>query len=131
MKNNIFNSIVMCSLSLIACNNEATAQDHKIGDTFGGGIIFQLTKGPDGVEHGLIITADMIGRAPWSSNTSQEIGAKNASDGVANTAAILKAGGAKTEAAGLCDNFEKDGFSDWYLPSVDEMQMVYNNLKPE
>ena len=45
-----------------------------------------------------------------------------------NTTAILNAGCLATDAAGLCDAYTGGGFNDWYLPSIQEMNMIWNNL---
>jgi hypothetical protein len=142
MRNTITKSIIASSIALMgwSANSIAgtgtiapgdTVAAHKIGDAFGGGIIFQITKGADGKEHGLIVSADNLGKAPFSANTSQDIGASSTSDGAANTAACIKAGVAKTDAAGLCDAYEKDGFTDWFLPAIDQLQTLYKAIKTE
>jgi hypothetical protein len=106
-----------------------TSGAHKIGDSFGGGIIIQLTKGDDGKEHGLIAGNKNLENAGWSANTSTKIGASSTSDGSANTALILKEGGKNSDAAGLCKEYKNEGFADWYLPSIDELKLLCANLK--
>ena len=48
--------------------------------------------------------------------------------GRANTAAIIAAQGRKNYAATLCRNLTINGFSDWFLPSKDELSLMYTNL---
>jgi hypothetical protein len=51
--------------------------------------------------------------------------------GVRLTTAIVSAGGAATEAAGLCDAYENDGFTDWYLPAANELELLFKNIKSD
>jgi hypothetical protein len=70
-------------------------------------------------------------RAPWSKSainvsTSTEIGA-----GKANTQAIvaaLEAQGQEGCAAQLCAAFDFGGYHDWFLPSIDELGLIYDSL---
>ena len=45
--------------------------------------------------------------------------------GKQNTAIILRFGG---EAASFCARFDFGGFKDWFLPSIDELALMYQNL---
>lgn len=105
---------------------ERTDGKFNIGQIYGGGIIFYLD---DTGKHGLIAaTAD---QASWSTvaqwgcsgtsiTTSTAIGS-----GQANTTAIVSGCSTTGIAARICDNLELNGFSDWFLPSQDEMNEMY------
>jgi len=41
---------------------------------------------------------------------------------------IAQARGGFTWAVRLCDNYEANGFTDWFLPSRDELNFIYGNL---
>ena len=49
--------------------------------------------------------------------------------GRANTEAIIAAQGSGSYAATLCKSLSIGGFSDWFLPSKDELDLMYRNLK--
>jgi len=100
---------------------------HYIGELFGGGIVIAVWK-ESGVEKGLIASlTDVSASAQYSSITGTLIGATAQSliDGQANTTAIV-AQGDNSGAAYLCANYSSGGFSDWYLPSIWELNLCYN-----
>ena len=102
----------------------------SIGDTYAGGIIFFL----DGSGcHGLVAKAtDEPGTYQWSStyfNTwafASGIygGAQNTKKSIARAVASAST----CPAASVCDNLTSGGYTDWYLPSKDELDMMYVNL---
>jgi hypothetical protein len=47
--------------------------------------------------------------------------------GQANTNVIISALGTGTYAAKLCDDYEYGGYTDWFLPSKDELNQIYLN----
>lgn len=57
----------------------------------------------------------------------EKIDARHVGDGAANTQAMREAGsGIATKVAALDIN----GHQDWYIPSRDELELIYRNLKP-
>lgn len=94
-----------------------------IGDLYEGGIIFYVD--PEG-EHGLIATlSDLETDFPWGTS-GQVTGAESFYDGVLNTSAIVTDQGLGN-AAYACDTLTAGGFDDWYLPSLDELQLLFRS----
>jgi hypothetical protein len=99
---------------------------HYIGELYGGGIIFWLY--PTG-EHGLIMSlVDISLSAMWSSSFTTT-GAVSTWDGAGNSSIILGI----SPAAQLCDNYINSDYgtgiyTDWYLPAIDELRLIYNEL---
>ena len=89
---------------------------HYLGEAFNGGIIFYLYKGSDGLEHGLIV-ALTESTAQWQT-TNSLVNANRSEDGAYNTN-LMTNSPAK-------DYIETLG-TGWYLPSIDELALLYNN----
>lgn len=103
---------------------------HYIGEEFGGGVIFHLWKDIQGVEHGLIVDkTDLSNGHIWSDVNSTLIGASAQSnwDGLSNSHAIVGQAGHTISAAALCLNSNNGGQTDWYLPSIQELSILWNN----
>jgi len=103
---------------------------HYIGEEYGGGVIFHLWKDNAGVEHGLIVAlTDQSSSQAWSNVTSAAIGtsAKSSWDGLSNSNSIVGQAGHTSSAAKLCLDLVSGGQSDWYLPSIQELNMLWNN----
>jgi hypothetical protein len=103
---------------------------HYIGEEFGGGVVFHLWKDAQGVEHGLIVDkTDLSTSQVWSNIDQTLIGpsAQSIWDGLSNSNAIVGQAGHTTSAAALCLNSTNGGQSDWYLPSIDELERLYQN----
>ena len=112
-----------------------------VGSTYGGGIIaYILVSGDAGynanVQHGLIVSSNNLSstNATWGCGTSLLNTSTALGTGAANTALIINSGSgcaSANAAAKLCDDYSVtvDGttYSDWYLPSKDELQILYNN----
>lgn len=103
---------------------------HYIGEQFGGGVIFHLWKDVQGVEHGVIVDLqDLSSSQAWSNMDQALIGPSSGSrwDGLNNSNAIVAQAGHTSSAATLCLNSTNGGESDWYLPSMQELNMLWNN----
>lgn len=108
---------------------------YLIGELFGGGRVFFV----DNTKiHGLIVAlADQTAGAKWDSNTSTWISpnAFSFTDGVSNTNKIIAVLGTNN-AAGICRAYTAGGFTDWYLPARNELNILYsqrsvmNNYNP-
>jgi hypothetical protein len=106
--------------------------NHFIGEEFGGGVIFHVWKDAQGLEHGLIVDkVDLSTSQVWSNVDSTLIGpsAQSAWDGLSNSNAIVTQPGHSNSAAALCLNSTNGGQSDWYLPSIQELNLLWNNYQ--
>lgn len=114
-----------------ATNSVGTAYGNElivnptIGLAYGGGIIFYL----DGTgQHGLVAAATDQGTGiQWYNGVYTITGATGTAVGTgqANTTAVVTNQGAGTYAASVCDQLVLLGYSDWYLPSKDELNQLY------
>ncbi len=113
------------ALQLTCFSQGDNLKPHYIGEKFGGGIIFYI----DGTgQHGLISAdKDQSGKMFWYDWWISERVATDISDGMPNTKAIVKKLGLNT-AAGMCDSLTLNGYNDWYLPSIKELSLMYNQL---
>ena len=106
-----------------------------IGDAYQGGKVAYILKPLDagyvaGQTHGLIAAlADQSAGIAWSNIQSTRVGLTGTAIGTgrSNTAGIVAQPGCASGAALLCDQLVEGGHSDWYLPSEDELSMLYVN----
>lgn len=70
------------------------------------------------------------GALAWKTSSSTTAGTTSVNDGVANTNAMATAGIANHPAGQFCRSLNIGGYSDWYLPSKDELEILYRNFKP-
>lgn len=116
--------------SLVGGGSGGGGFTHYIGEEFGGGVVFHLWKDAQGVEHGLIVDkTDLSTSQAWSNIDATLIGASAQSswDGLSNSNAIVGQSGHTSSASALCLNSTNGAQSDWYLPSVQELNMLWNN----
>ena len=92
---------------------------HLGKDTLGG-IVYYIYIGSDGNQHGLIVNTGESTEV-WQA-TGTLTNASRSWDGAFNTA-LMTSSAAATYVNGLTDG----GFSDWYLPSIDELGLLYYN----
>jgi hypothetical protein len=102
---------------------------HHVGEVYGGGIIFQVFKDTNGIEHGLVVADSPTGEASEWGMTFGWINCESTWNGIANTAAIIADPWIlPTDAAYICTNYTGGGYTDWYLPAIQELNLLYNNL---
>jgi hypothetical protein len=101
---------------------------YSIGDTGpAGGKVFYVT---DGGLHGLeAAPADQSAGAPWGCEGTTIAGADGAAvgTGAQNTADILAGCSESGIAAEIADAYTLNGYDDWFLPSKDELNLLYQH----
>jgi hypothetical protein len=100
-----------------------------IGQNYAGGIVFYV----DGTgEHGLVCAPTDQGSAAWGCQGSYVSGTRTAiGTGVTNTAGILATCTSPGIAAKICEDLALNGYNDWFLPSQDELNLMYHNLRSQ
>ncbi|MFM7310889.1 MAG: DUF1566 domain-containing protein [Flavobacteriales bacterium] len=95
-----------------------------IGDAYQGGVIFYL----DGNGHGLIAaTSDQSIGALWGCEGTSITTQSGLNTGLVNTEAIYVTCQQADIAARICYDLSLNGYTDWYLPSRDELDLIYQN----
>jgi hypothetical protein len=107
-----------------------------IGSVFGGGFFAgQISTAGNGIaDYNLVIgpvaSAESSNKIYKNANTATA-GADSVIDGPQNTADIVADGNSTVyPAAHFCNDLVIGGFSDWYMPAKNELEVCYYNLKP-
>lgn len=104
----------------ISATGGGSTNNFYLGQDTLGGIVFYIYIGSDGNQHGLIVNKNES-TAQWQSS-STTTNATRSWDGVYNTG-LMTASPAANYVNGLTDG----GFTDWYLPSIDELSLLWHN----
>lgn len=105
-----------------------------IGESFGGG--FYAGKVNDGgTEYYLIVAPKSSGETSgsglqWKTSETTTSGTTSVVDGPSNTSAMISAGAVAHPCGNFCNNLSIGGFTDWYMPALNELDIIYFNLKP-
>jgi len=104
-----------------------------IGQAFGGGF-YAGQIGVSGVATHYIVVGPVASAQStlrYKNANTDTIGASSVIDGPQNTADIVADGNSTVyPAAHFCNDLVIGGFSDWYLPAKNELEVCYYNLKP-
>jgi hypothetical protein len=101
-----------------------------IGAAYGGGY-FAGQINVSGVVYNLVVSDQSVGQATnktWGVSGTTT-GYTSVITGPTNSAG-LAALGASYQAAVFCENLNTGGYTDWYLPAQNEMNVIYYFLKP-
>jgi len=101
---------------VINASSAGSGGTHYLGEEYLDGIIFYLYTGSDGQQHGLVVSKTETA-TQWQTTTSTT-NANRSWDGVYNTN-LITSSPAKTWVNGLG--------TDWYLPSIDELSILWHN----
>lgn len=105
-------------------NSLSEKEQYHIGDILEGGIVFYIEPGGN---HGLIASlSDVAEETNWGFN-DLATGAVSHHDGSGNTKMIVALTGAGDYAAYHCDTLTLNGYDDWYLPSADELHLLFQS----
>jgi hypothetical protein len=94
-----------------------------------GGVIFHRYK-DGGQERYLVVDIDDLNGGvgiEWSNITDQLAGADNTWDGLSNSNSIVDQSGHTSSVALLCSGSTNGGKTDWYLPAIDELSLLWQN----
>ena len=106
----------------------AVLETPAIGEVFEGGFFAgRFRIGPN--EFALIVSPKSIGETTmeWGAYGKDVEAARSCFDGLTNTQAMAEAG---SELAKWALALSIGGHADWYIPSRDELEICYRNLKP-
>lgn len=136
----LFSFLVMAATLFTSCSKSDDSPEpdllFEIGQRYQGGIIFYI----DSTEaHGLIAYPSDLSEFPWGCldtdpnppNTEPPTSPIARNDGIGfglqNTLAIIDYCDEPNIAARVAHDLIGNGFDDWYLPSIEELRLIYEN----
>lgn len=122
--NNI-TSLILVAIIFLTISCKKTETKPVIGETFKGGKVFFIDNTG---EHGLVVAATDQGTgSEWGCIGTTISGADGTAVGTGNqnTIDITKGCTEAGTAAKVCSDLVLEGFSDWYLPSKEELSLLF------
>ncbi len=116
-----------------SCNLNLTVEDQLIiGTNYLGGIVAYILQPTDpgydpNTPHGLIAAPLDQGNAPWGCGATFISTSSMYGDGGSNTIAIVSQCNEVGIAAKICSDLMLNNFDDWSLPSINELQKLFDN----
>jgi hypothetical protein len=104
------------------------ANGYEAGDALGGGLFVFEDSGYAYIS----AAADQSTDAPWGCEGTlilEGASPEAIGQGVINTATIVASCATSGISARICDELTLNGYSDWFLPSLDELAEMYTKLK--
>ena len=100
---------------------------HKIGDYYKGGIIFKVNVFGNGM---VAAPSDYRNGIAWGcyDQLIEDADGQKIGKGDDNTKAIVKSCSETVFAAKYCSDFVSEGYDDWFLPSIEELELMYTEL---
>ena len=103
-----------------------------IGSKMGGGVVAYVYKPHEkgyvaGEFHGIIAAEQDTGKARFGCSGIQIITSKEIGAGITNMEVLTSSCNQDGTIGSLFLNFSLKGFSDWHIPSVDELEILYEN----
>lgn len=102
------------------------------GTPFGGGLYAGQITEDDGITYAIIVApkaqgGEASGTLAWKTTQTATTGTDSLNNGFNNTAAMVAAGISLHPAAQFCKGLSINGYTDWYLPAKDELNLIYTN----
>jgi hypothetical protein len=124
--------ILVTLIAFTACNVNAQSKTYKIGDSgpAGGWIFYDKGKVSDGWRYLEAAPVDQSKEAVWGCYeiSIPDAQGKAIGTGKSNTQAIVKSCSEANIAAKICTAYRGGEKSDWFLPSKDELNLMFLNL---
>tara|TARA_R110000868_G_scaffold68352_5_gene202002 strand:+ start:1258 stop:1938 length:681 start_codon:yes stop_codon:yes gene_type:complete len=107
-----------------------------VGSVYGGGFFAgQISTAGNGIaDYNLVVgpvTSAQNTSLAWKNALTATVGADSVIDGPQNTTDMVADGNSTVyPCAHFCNDLVIGGFSDWYMPAKNELEVCYYNLKP-